>query len=139
MSLFLDSSALAKRYLLEPGTEVVAARCREADEIIVSILSVPEVLSAFNRLRRERKIGARRYAALKRELAHDMEQATIVALDATVVRRTILCLEQSSMHTADAIHVASAIEAGSDLFLSADRRQCDAAASFKLRVEVVPL
>jgi len=37
------------------------------------------------------------------------------------------------------LDIASAIEAGADLFLSADRRQCRAAARLNLRVEQVPL
>jgi len=39
MRLFADSSALAKRYLPEPGRETVLARCAAADEMIISFLS----------------------------------------------------------------------------------------------------
>lgn len=137
MRIFLDSSALAKRYIFEPGTEQVLRRCREADEIVLSALCVPELISAFNRLRREGKLTAARYRRLKGDLAADLEQATIVDLTPSVVHRTIFCLEHAPLRALDAIHAASAAESLCDLFISADRRQCEAAARLKLRIENV--
>ena len=40
MRLFLDSSALAKRYVLENGSDRVVELCREADEVVLSSLLV---------------------------------------------------------------------------------------------------
>ncbi len=137
MRILLDSSALAKRYVSEPGTEQVLRRCREADEIVLSVLCVPELISAFNRLRREGKLSESRYRRLKSDLAADLEQATIIDLTPSVVHRTVFCLEHAPFRTLDAIHVASAIESLCDLFISADRRQCEAAARLKLRTENV--
>lgn len=137
MRILLDSSALAKRYVFEPGTEQVLRRCREADEIVLSVLCVPELVSAFNRLRREGALSASRYRRLKRDLAADLEQATIVDLTPSVVHRTVACLEHEPLRALDAIQVASALESLCDLFISADRRQCAAAARLKLRTENV--
>jgi len=44
MRILLDSSALAKRYVCEPGTEQVLSRCRDADEIVLSVLCVPALV-----------------------------------------------------------------------------------------------
>lgn len=137
MRVFLDSSALAKRYVDEPGTERVLLLCRNADEIVLSVLCAPELISAFNRLRREGKLSSARYLRLKNELAADLEQATIVDLTPSVVHRTVSCLEHATLRTMDAIQVASASESLCDLFLTADRRQCGAATKLKLRTENV--
>ena len=137
MRVFLDSSALVKRYIDEPGKERVLQHCRDADEIVLSVLCAPELLSAFNRLRREEKISASNYRRLKIDLAADLEQATIVDLTPSVVHRTVSFLERAALRTLDAIQLASASESMCDLFLTADRRQCEAAARLKLRTENV--
>jgi predicted nucleic acid-binding protein len=137
MRVFLDSSALAKRYVSEPGTDAVLARCAGATEVVLSVACVPEMISAFTRLRREHALTARRYASLKRDLATDVAQASIVPLTDAVVERTIEILERTALRTLDAMHVASAIEASCELFVTADLRQARAGRSMGLTVEVV--
>ena len=110
MRLFLDSSALAKRYVQEPGSERLLTLCRESDEIVLSSLCVPELISGFNRLRREKRLSVRDYRLLKRELAGDLDAATVVDVTPSVVDRAILCLERAPLRTLDAVHLASAME-----------------------------
>ena len=137
MRIFLDSSALAKRYVQEKGTEIILERCASATEIILSVLCIPEIVSAFNRLRREEKVSTFQYHSLKRDFIRDVEQVTMIEVTPFVLKKSIDCLEQATLRSLDAIQVASAIEASSDLFLSADRRQCHAAVGMKLKVERV--
>lgn len=137
MRFFLDSSALAKRYVAEAGTEQVLRRCREADEIILSTLCVPELLSGLNRLKRSGRLSAPRYRMLKRHLAADLEVAILVDLTPSVIERAIDCLERTPLRTLDAIHLAAALESGCDLFLTADRKQGEAAARLNLKAEIV--
>lgn len=137
MRLFLDSSALAKRYAAEPGTEQVLRLCREADEIILSVLCVPELISGLNRLRRDGRLSTPHYRKLKRALAADLEAATLVDLTPAVVDRAIGCLERTPLRALGAIHLASALESVCDLFVTADRRQAEAAARLNLKAETV--
>lgn len=137
MRIFLDSSALAKRYVEEPGTEQVLRLCQRADEVILSSLCVPEIISGFNRLRREKKLSPARYRSLKHDLAADVEEATIIDLTPLVIDRTIACLERVPLRALDAVHLASAIESMCDLFLTADRKQEQAAVQCGLTVEAV--
>ncbi len=65
MKLFLDSSALVKRYIEEEGSIKVAERCNKADEIAVCIICIAEVLSACNRLLREKKSNLEQYKWIK--------------------------------------------------------------------------
>jgi predicted nucleic acid-binding protein len=137
MRIFLDSSALVKRYVVEEGTEKVSDFCGRADEIVLSVLCVPEVLSACNRLKRSSRLNDSQYRKIKKELALDVDEATIIDMTSSIIENTIMCLETGSVKTLDAIHIASALESGCDLFLSADKNQCKVAKSLNLSVEVV--
>lgn len=137
MRLFLDSSALAKRYVEEPGSDKVLSLCCGAEEIILSSLCVPEIISGFNRLRREGNLSPARYRSLKRALAADVDEATIIDLTPLVIDRTIACLERSPLRASDAVHLASAIESMCDLFVTADHKQGQAASHLHLKVDSV--
>jgi len=76
---------------------------------------------------------------LKQRLKDESQNATVIALTQSVVEGAIRCLEQTSLRASDAIHVASAQETAPDLFLSGDRRQCQAATAAGLKVEYVGL
>lgn len=137
MRLYLDSSALAKRYLSERGSEIVLQKIHEASEILLSLLSIPETISALNRLKREGLLTQEVYTNLKGELSRDVAESTIIDLTPSVMSLTIACLEECQVRTLDAIHVASAKESGCDLFLSSDRKQVLAARVFGLTTEFV--
>ncbi len=65
MRVFFDSSAFIKRYIRESGTEAVITWCNQADEISLSGIALPEMISAFCRLHREKSISAEQYRGLK--------------------------------------------------------------------------
>lgn len=134
---YFDSSALAKRYLVEHGSERVLRRCREAEEVVIAVIAVPELLSALNRLLREGALDARHYKTMKTNLAADVSQATIVEMTPAVVRTAIDCLERFTLRTLDALHLASALETNVGLFVSADHRQCQAARRLQLSVDEI--
>ena len=135
MRVFFDSSALVKRYISEAGTEVVLAWCDRASEIGLSGIALPEIISAFCRLRREGKIDDTHYRQLKSLLLGDIEDMAICDLSPEVLAQSIVCLETNILRGMDAIHIGSAIALGADVFISADQRQCDAAKQAGLRVE----
>jgi hypothetical protein len=137
MRIAFDTSALAKRYVDERGTPRVLELCAQATEIVVSVLCVPEILSALNRLRREGRLTSGGYVAAKTDLADDMTQATIVPVTPAVVSRAIEILEKAALRTLDAIHLAVAMDSACDLFVSSDVRQCEAARELGLKIERV--
>lgn len=53
MILYLDTSALVKVYVREPGREVVAAAVEESSRIATAMVSYAEARAAFARLLRE--------------------------------------------------------------------------------------
>jgi predicted nucleic acid-binding protein len=135
MNVFLDSSALAKRYVQEPGSERVEQVLALASSLGVSVLCVPEVVSALCRLRRERKLSPQQYSKAKQALCEDIEDASIVHITDQVVARAVKLLERWPLRSSDAVQVASATEWSADLFVSADERQCLAARGYGLCVE----
>jgi hypothetical protein len=61
LNVFLDSSALAKRYIEEKGSDQVQAILSSASALAVSVICVPEIVSALCRRRRERKLSTEEY------------------------------------------------------------------------------
>ena len=103
------------------------------------MLSVPEVVSALCRRRRERKLSPPQYRQAKQSLLDDLRDASVVNVTDQVVARAVELLERWPLRSADSLHVASAAEWGADLFVSADDRQCAAARGYGLRVEEIQL
>jgi predicted nucleic acid-binding protein len=127
MKLFLDSSAFAKRFVEEAGSEEVELLCSQATELCLSVICVPEIISALNRRLREKSLTRRGYAQAKQRLAEDVRDAVVVNLTPEVVRTSIDILEATPARTMDAIQIACAAAWGADLFASADQRQVAAA------------
>ena len=138
MNLFFDSSALAKRYVREPGSDRVAELIAGASSLGLSIICLSEVISALCRRRREKKLSHEEYLKTKRTLFEDAEDANVVSVTDQVMARAVDLSERSPLRSADSIQVASAVEWGADLFVSADARQCDAARGYGLTVEELP-
>jgi len=137
LRVFLDSSALVKRYIEEPGSGRIAELMHKASEIAVSIICVPEVISACNRLVREKKITADQYKWIKKEFLLDLGEVIVIDLSNEIIGRAIQCLEKGATRSLDALHVASAVEIKSKLFVTADERQRVIARRMGLKVELI--
>jgi predicted nucleic acid-binding protein len=137
MLVFFDTSAFVKRYINESGTDKVLEWCDKATEIGLSGIVLPEIISAFCRLRREERISGVQYQQLKSSLMADIEDAALCDLAPAVLAQSILSLESNVLRGMDAIHVGSAVVLKADVFVSSDKRQCEAAVRAGLHVELV--
>ena len=137
MKTFFDSSAFAKRYVEESGSQTVDSLCQEATEVALSVLCVPEIISALIRRVREGLLTRREYAEAKQHLSQDIRDAAIINLVPQVVSTCTKILEASSVRAADALHVACALEWETELFVSADKRQISAAKKAGLHTKLV--
>lgn len=135
MRVFFDTSAFVKRYVSESGTDAVLEWCDRATEICLSGIALPEIISAFCRLRREARIDETQYRLLKSLLLADIEDAAICDLTPGVLAHAIASLESNVLRGMDAIHIGSALALQADVFISADQRQRDAASRAGLCVE----
>lgn len=127
MKVCLDSSAFAKRFVNEEGSEVVEALCAQTDVLGLSVICVPEILSALNRRLRERMLTPPEYREAKQRLLDDVRDADIIQLTSSVLGTATRILEASPVRAMDALHIACALEWGADVFASADTRQLAAA------------
>lgn len=137
MRVFFDTSAFVKRYVSEAGTDAVLEWCDRATEIGLSGIALPEMVSAFCRLKREEKITDIQYRQLKTLLLADIEDAAICDLTPLVLAEAVSCLEANVLRGMDAIHIGSAVALKADVFISSDKRQREAAMRAGLRVEAV--
>jgi predicted nucleic acid-binding protein len=137
LNVFLDSSALAKRYIEEKGSDRVQAILSSASGLAVSVICVPEIVSALCRRRREHKLSTEEYRNAKASVLSDLDDATVIGITEEVVAQAVALLERFPLRSADALHVACAAEWSTDLFVSADNRQCRAARAHGLKVQVI--
>ena len=93
MKAYLDSSALAKRYIDERGSDTVEAICGQASALGLSVICVPEIISALNRRRREHAITSKQYDQVKRRLLGDVRDVEIIGLTVPVVALAVGLLE----------------------------------------------
>jgi predicted nucleic acid-binding protein len=134
---FFDSSAFAKRYVEEPGSQAVETLCTAATELALSVVCIPEIISALNRRVRERSLSARQYEAAKDNLSEDIRDVAVINLTPDVISTCTAILEASPVRAMDALHVACAVQWGAELFVSADKRQVSAAKRAGLQARLV--
>ena len=137
MKLFVDTSAFLKRYVDEAGSQRIDALCAEAEALGLSVLVYPESIAAFCRLRREGRLSAPAYRRLRRDLEADLAPPALLPLEADALEHAVAALEAAPLRAADAIHIGAALGWGAERFVSADRRQLDAAESVGLSVEII--
>ena len=134
MRVYFDSSAFAKRYIDATGTADVLAWCERASELALSVIAVPELISAFCRLQREGRLTEAQYQIIKRALMLDIADALICDTTPQVIQHAVKALENHTLRGMDAIHLGAALACTAEVFISADARQCRAAEAFGLQV-----
>ena len=134
MKVFFDSSAFAKRYIAEPGSQEIEKICARATILGVSSICLPEIISALCRLRRQSVITGDQYENSKWALLKDLEDALICNITPSVIKQSIHILESSKVRTLDALHLACALEFEAEAFVSSDIQQLSAAKRAGLKV-----
>ena len=134
---FVDTSALAKRYVFETGSDWVRSWILPSQNhaIIVSAIVNVEMTSLVMRRERENSVtSAERIRILNNFLRHLDRHYQVVALDDKLFKEARQMLVKHPLRSLDAIQLASALRAAIVLdnqptFVSADRRLLEAAAA----------
>ncbi len=134
MKYFFDTSALAKRYVREKGSDAVNHLFATSKNVVVSMLCMPEIFSAVNRLRRDKSIDAVQYAQLKDEILQEFPNFEVCELSPEVIGRSVTLLEEYSLRALDALHLASALHVKPVVFVSSDKEQIAVARAIHLKV-----
>ena len=135
--LLFDTSALTKRYAREAGRERVLELFETASELLVAAHCKTEIASALLRRRREGSLPASEFDRAWAMAQSDVDDMTLVLLNPKVERFAFAAMEQGTLRGMDALHVGSALAGNVDLFVTADRRQAQAARSMGLPTELI--
>lgn len=109
MILYLDTSALVKRYFREPFSDEVVLRWKTATEIVISSVAYAEALASFYRKKRE--TGLKEALTRKVIEAFLLDWKSFVRIEVNEELDTYLdrALERYPLRGFDAIHLASAV------------------------------
>jgi len=134
VKVFLDTSAFAKRYVAEQGLDKVMELCQQADNLVVSVICLPELVSTLSRLLREKKLTKADYRKLKGNAMADLADIDICQITPGILVSAVSLLESNPLRAMDAIHVGCALAVEPDIFVSADHRQLAAARKAGLKI-----
>ena len=137
MKIFMDSSAFAKRYIDEAGSDEIEKICSAASQIGLSIICLPEIMSAFNRRLRENSISESQYKQAKKTLIKEVMDTATINLSQSIITTTTDLLENNRLRVADALHVSCALSWPSDLFVSSEKKQISAAKKSGLKTRYI--
>ena len=123
MTLYVDSSALLKRYIDEHDSGAADEFMRTDPVLVTSRLTEVEVRRNLTRLLDGDDLDRQRHA-----LTNDLDAFALVALDATTMNTAARIAEQTLCRSLDSIHLGAARRAGqATTLLTFDARQARAA------------
>ena len=130
MALYVDSSALLKRYIDEHDSEAAVGLMASDPVLVTSRLTEIEVRRNLARL-----IEGRTLTTVRRQLAVDLDAFALVSLDTTCCNEAARIAEETLCRSLDSIHLAAARRAGSaTAILTFDVRQAQVARTIGLTV-----
>ncbi len=130
MTLYVDTSALMKRYVAEHDSE-------RAEELLLSdpVLVTSRLTDVELRRNLSRLLSAEDFVSARKQMHRDLEAFIMLSLDDVICREAAIIAERTLCRSLDAIHLASArrVGAATKLF-TFDTRQAQAARALGLTV-----
>ena len=109
MILYLDTSALVKRYFKEPYSEEVVSRWREATEIVTSSVAYAEAMASFYRKKRATAFEDELMEQIVSDLRADWHSFIRIQVNDELNEYIDKAIEAHPLRGFDAIHLASAM------------------------------
>ena len=137
--IYLDSSALVKRYTEEAGTDFVKSILATNGLITTSKLTYPEMLSALMRKVRTGEIEKKTFNGIVDKFDKDWDHILVLDFHNDLLPIVKNLIEKHPLKAADAIHLSSALwlklSSKVDVtFVASDSNLLKAAAAEKLQV-----
>jgi len=143
-SVYLDTSSLVKRYIGEMGSEVVDSVYDEAEagkmKISFSIWNIGEAVGVFDRYLVRGLISDVEFKRARDDIVSEslkmcrLEALSLLPITYLALATAWSLVPKHHIYVADALQISSSKEAGSDLFLGADKRLLDAASAEGIKV-----
>ena len=142
MIYFLDASALAKRYLAEPGSNQLRLLIQRRKQLAVSRISSVEIAAALSRRARQGDLDQDAARSLSRQMDEDLQEMRVVELRAPVLELAAALVWQHPLRANDSLQLGSALRLAratklAVTFLCSDAKLCRAASEEGLRVQRV--
>jgi predicted nucleic acid-binding protein len=139
VSIYVETSALAKRYVLESGSEAFEAFVQQpGGPLVITPLVATELHSVLARRLRMREIDEtyheRACAFFTEDLQHAVWRTHPFPTPAFGIARRLIQDRGNTLATLDALHLASALELACQGFVTADKQLARAAAAAGLAV-----
>lgn len=109
MILYLDSSAMIKLYVQEPGSAEIQRWVEGAQVIATSRIAYAEARAGLARKFRNQELAVKVYRSLIEDLDGDWENYFIVDVTESLVKLAGLLSEKHALRGLDAIHLASGV------------------------------
>jgi len=124
LKVFLDTSALAKRYFEESGSvELESLFHSVISQAYVSTLAFPEFAAAVGRKLHQKELRKKQAEVVLFEFQKDWRDLFVkIPLDQTTSESAASFIVQFPLTGADAVHLASAEESDAELFIASDTR-----------------
>jgi uncharacterized protein len=136
---YLDTSALAKWFLNEPGSEAFVAFLQGLGSAVISSLTVTEMRSLLSRRRRMGDLSVELESVLFAALLDDIDRGWLQRYpldDARFAEATNLIARypEYPLRTLDALHLTMAADLGVSILATADGVMADAAMGMGMQV-----
>ena len=109
MILYLDTSALVKRYFREPFSDDIIDRWKSANQIVTSFVAYAETVASIYRKKREEDLGDTLVRKIKDSFQQDWMTFIRVEINDELNMYIDHVISQHQLRGFDAIHLASAI------------------------------
>jgi len=134
MITYFDSSSLVKFVIKEIGSKENLNIWNLSDEKVCSQLTRTEMHSALMRKVREGSVSASAVRGRLDAMHKLFADVVLVDISSEVIDASCEVVQASSLKSADAIHLATALIVRADLFSSSDKKLCAAASESGIAV-----
>jgi uncharacterized protein len=109
LSLYLDTSALIKLLVEEPGSDVARAAYVEATQVLSASVGYVEAVSALARMQKGKRITTAELRGRRSELDRLWRAVYIRATDEAVIELAAASAAEDALRAYDAVHLAAAL------------------------------
>ncbi|MDQ6958449.1 MAG: type II toxin-antitoxin system VapC family toxin [Mariprofundaceae bacterium] len=108
MIVYLDTSALVKLFVNEPGTTAIVNALDEAGAVFTHIITYAEARAALAKAARMKRITSKRHASYKAALENYWDNIEVITLNLPLIKRAGNLAEIHALRGYDSIHLATA-------------------------------